>query len=133
MRFPTLTCCALALFVAQAQAAETKTPAPKAATQPAPVEVPAPPPPPDDYNPPSEPAPDVQLPSSATPEPEVTITTKGTEIHEEYRVNGKLYMIKVIPAHGKPYYLIDREGSGEFRHTDLQPNISIPMWVLKRF
>jgi hypothetical protein len=64
-------------------------------------------------------------------EPEITITTKGTEIREEYRANGKLYMIKVIPRHGQPYYLIDYEGSGVFRRSDMEPGVSIPMWVIK--
>jgi hypothetical protein len=88
-----------------------------------------PPPPPETYDPLSVP----DLPGAEYPEPEVTITTKGTEIHEEYRVNGRLYMIKVIPAKGKPYYLIDHEGSGQFRRSDFEPRIAIPMWVIKRF
>jgi hypothetical protein len=88
----------------------------------------APPPPP----PPAEATGEVPA-SSAEPEAEVTITTKGTEIHEEHRVNGKLYMVKVTPKIGKPYYLIDREGSGEFRRSDFEPNIAVPMWVIKRF
>jgi len=89
--------------------------------------VPPPPPPPDkDTPPPPE-------PSSAEVEPEITITTKGTEMHEEYRLHGRLYMIKVTPAHGKPYYLIDQEGSGNFRRSDFDTRISIPMWVIKRF
>jgi hypothetical protein len=91
--------------------------------------VPAPPPPPENYNPPAAP----ELPDAGQPEPEVTITTKGTEIHEEYRLNGRLYMIKVIPKKGKPYYLIDQEGSGQFRRSDLETRISIPTWVIKRF
>jgi len=91
--------------------------------------VPPPPPPPENYNPPAAP----ELPSAGQPEPEVTITTKGTEIHEEYRLNGRLYMIKVTPAKGKPYYLIDQEGSGQFRRSDFDTRISIPTWVIKRF
>ena len=49
--------------------------------------VPPPPPPPENYTaaPPSADAP------SGEPEPEVNITTKGTETHAEYRVNGRLY------------------------------------------
>ncbi|UCH53803.1 MAG: DUF2782 domain-containing protein [Pseudomonadota bacterium] len=62
--------------------------------------------------------------------PEVTIVTKGSEIHEEYRVNGRLYMIKVTPTKGKPYYLIDREGQGEFRRSDFAPSVAIPNWVI---
>ena len=95
----------------------------------APASVPAPPPPPENYQPPAAP----ELPGAGQPEPEVTITTKGTEIHEEYRLNGRLYMIKVTPTKGKPYYLIDQEGSGKFRRDDFQPRIAIPMWVIKRF
>ena len=91
--------------------------------------VPEPPPPPENYNPPTAPG----ASGTEQPEPEVTITTQGTEIHEEYRMNGRLYMIKVTPAKGKPYYLIDDQGSGQFHHSDMQPHIAVPMWVIKRF
>lgn len=67
-----------------------------------------------------------------TIEPEVTITTKGTEIHEEYRANGQLYMVKVIPAKGKPYYLIYDE-RGKPRRSDLAPSTVVPQWVIKRW
>lgn len=87
-----------------------------------------PPPPPENYNPPE--APDIQDPAF---EPEVTITTKGKEIHEEYRLIGKLYMIKVIPASGKPYYLIDDVGNGKFTRSDLEPQFTIPMWLIGSF
>jgi hypothetical protein len=90
---------------------------------------PEPPPPPENYNPPTAPG----ASGTEQPEPEITITTKGTEIHEEYRLNGRLYMIKVTPAKGKPYYLIDDQGSGQFHRGDMQPHIAVPMWVIKRF
>jgi len=99
------------------------------AAAPATTPVPPPPPPPENYNPPAAP----EIPGAGQVEPEVTITTKGTEIHEEYRLNGRLYMIKVTPAKGKPYYLIDHEGSGQFRRSDFETRISIPTWVIKRF
>lgn len=79
---------------------------------------------------PAQPA--AEAPADST-EPEVTITTHGTDQYEEYRVRGQLYMIKVTPAHGKPYYLIDNEGSGQFTRSDLAPSIKVPMWVIKRF
>ena len=66
-------------------------------------------------------------------EPEVTIRSEGGIIHEEYRINGRLYMIKIIPAKGPPYYLMDYEGNGRFRRSDLEPQIAIPNWVIKRF
>lgn len=108
---------------ADAPAKDAKGKAPPAAT------VPEPPPPPENYNPPVAPGAE----GAEQPEPEVTITTKGTEIHEEYRLNGRLYMIKVTPKHGKPYYLIDPDGGGQFRRSDFQPRIAIPMWVIKRW
>ena len=91
---------------------------------------------------PSAEAPPPPPPASGTPassasepetglEPEITITTRGELTYEEYRVHGKLYMIKVTPKHGKPYYLIDHEGSGQLRRSDLEPTISIPNWVIK--
>lgn len=116
----------LAVLIAPVLAAE---PASNGAKKTPPASVPAPPPPPENYNPPAAP----ELPDAGQPEPEVTITTKGTEIHEEYRLNGRLYMIKVVPKKGKPYYLIDHEGSGQFRRSDFESRIAIPTWVIKRF
>lgn len=66
-------------------------------------------------------------------EPEVRIVPKEKETHEEYRLNGKLYMIKVIPSKGPPYYLIDPEGHGQFIRSEFSPQIAIPMWVIKEF
>ena len=45
-------------------------------------------------------------------EPQVTIVKSETETREEFRIKGKLYMVKVTPAVGKPYYLVDRQGDG---------------------
>lgn len=117
-----------ALLTTSAAGAEAPSKAPQGKPVP-PAAVPAPPAPPENYNPPGVP----DLPSGEQQEPEVTITTKGTEIHEEYRMNGRLYMVKVIPKKGKPYYLIDQEGSGQFRRSDLEPRIAVPTWVIKRF
>jgi hypothetical protein len=52
----------------------------------------------------------------------------------EYRANGKLYMLKVIPRTGKPYYLIDQKGDGQFARQDsLDSGMRPPMWVVKEF
>lgn len=72
----------------------------------------------------------VFAPPEATIEPEITITTRGTEIHEEYRANGQLYMVKVIPKRGKPYYLVYDE-RGRARRTDHEPSTIAPQWVIK--
>jgi len=67
-------------------------------------------------------------------EPQVTILKRGEDTVEEYRIAGRLYMIKVTPRHGKPYYLIDERGSGEFTPRDgLDSNVRPPMWVIHQF
>jgi len=87
--------------------------------------------------PPPPPLPETATPSAPAPaegaiEPEITITSEGTEIHEEYRYNGLLYMVKVIPAVGPPYYLV-YDDRGRSRRSDLEPDIIVPQWVIKRF
>jgi len=67
-------------------------------------------------------------------EPEVTITKEKVKTVEEYRVGGKLYMIKVIPKVGKPYYLVDDRGDGKFsRQESLDSGVRPPQWVIHRF
>lgn len=67
-------------------------------------------------------------------EPQVTIKKRGEDTVEEYRLNGKLYMVKVTPPHGRPYYLIDDKGSGVFsRRDDLDSGLRVPLWVIKEF
>lgn len=84
--------------------------------------VPEPPPPPPGYEP------DPSL------EPEVTIRQRGEEQVEEFRIGGKLYMIKVTPKYGKPYYLVDQRGDGQFTRMDhLDSGVRPPMWVIQRF
>lgn len=68
--------------------------------------------------------------------PQVTIRKQGEDKVEEYRMNGRLYMIKVTPPHGKPYYLVDRKGTGSFTQEDTavgDKGISVPMWVIHTF
>lgn len=70
------------------------------------------------------------------PAPEVTIRQRGDRGSiEEYRVGGVLYMIKVVPSKGVPYYLVDTDGDGnlETRYSDLQDGMLIPAWVLLRW
>ncbi len=64
-------------------------------------------------------------------EPEVTLIDRGDETVEEYRIRGRLYMIKVTPLHGVPYYLVDRHGDGVMVRQDAETGrVSVPMWVL---
>lgn len=64
-------------------------------------------------------------------EPEVTIIQRGEVTIQEYRVNGRLRMIKVTPRWGFPYYLVptSTEGVWDTRLNDLAP-IAPPQWLL---
>jgi hypothetical protein len=53
------------------------------------------------------------------------------ETREEFRVKGKLYMVKVTPSVGKPYYLVDNQGDGQFIEANIPgPVTKPPMWVI---
>ena len=45
-------------------------------------------------------------------EPVVTIREEEERVVEEYSRNGQVYMVKVIPRGGVPYYYIDTDGDG---------------------
>lgn len=71
---------------------------------------------------------------SAGDEPEVTIIKQTEQTVEEYRVGGKLYMIKITPKHGKPYYLVDDKGDGKFaRQESLDSGLRVPRWIIRSF
>jgi hypothetical protein len=66
-------------------------------------------------------------------EPEVTIVKKKGETVEEYRINGQLYMMKVTPDHGVPYYLHKEDQEGGWVNDGPNPPLVIPKWTLFRF
>jgi len=69
------------------------------------------------------------------PEPEVTTRIEGEQTVQEYRMKGKLYMVKVTPKHGHAYVLVDQKGDGTMsRHdTPLDAQVRVPQWVLLEF
>jgi uncharacterized protein DUF2782 len=76
--------------------------------------------------------PDIELDPEL--EPEITIIKRGEDTIEEHRINGELYMIKVIPRIGLPYYLVRNRRGGEFSHPgDVGSDISAPMWRILEF
>jgi hypothetical protein len=67
-------------------------------------------------------------------EPQVTIQRRGSDTIEEFRINGKLYMVRVTPANSRPYYLIDTMGRGDFvRHDSYDTGTRPPMWVIHQW
>ena len=86
-----------------------------------------------------EPVADVPLPptlpepvrSGEALEPEVTIMESDKGTIYEYRINGNLYMIKVQPVAGPPYYLLDTDGDGQMDVRENRVwNNHVPQWVL---
>ncbi|HQW19505.1 MAG TPA: DUF2782 domain-containing protein [Rhodocyclaceae bacterium] len=86
-----------------------------------------------------QPLPDLPPPpqvgeSDTSLEPQVVITKRGNDRVEEYRANGKLYMLKITPPHGVPYYLIDEKGDGKMSRQDsMDSGLRVPMWVIGTF
>lgn len=83
---------------------------------------------------PPPPLPDELMDEADELQPEVTIRQQQDEVIEEYRVNGRLYMVKITPRRGAPYYLIDTDGDGQLdtRRNDLYPP-KINQWMLFRW
>ena len=72
------------------------------------------------------------LKSGQAIEPQVTIIRRDDAIIEEYRLDGRHYMTKIIPAAGPAYYLVDRDGDGqmETRMSEIYDDFTVPQWVL---
>ena len=64
--------------------------------------------------------------------PDVTLIAGEERTVYEYRQNGKLRMIKVVPKVGKPYYLVPRDPTTGFGDLE-QAETLVPRWVLIEF
>ncbi|WP_051786394.1 DUF2782 domain-containing protein [Endozoicomonas numazuensis] len=59
----------------------------------------------------------------------VVIRPGSNETIKEYRINGFLYGIQVIPKVGKPYYLVAADNMGNFIDPS-KPGMLIPSWTI---
>ncbi|MDH4020074.1 MAG: DUF2782 domain-containing protein [Xanthomonadales bacterium] len=69
-------------------------------------------------------------------EPSVVITEREGQRVEEYRQNGRTYMVKITPVKGPAYYYLDEDGDGELelRESDRKLNPVQPVyWKLKEW
>ena len=68
-------------------------------------------------------------------EPTVTLQEHENRSVEEYRVNNNLYMVKIKPTVGAPYYLVDDDGTGDMQwlRDPGDRTIHAPQWTLFRW
>ena len=62
---------------------------------------------------------------------EVVIRHGDNQTFYEYRVNGILKEIKVVPKHGPAYYLVPSDGGGWIRQDKSQ--MLVPSWIIFRW
>lgn len=73
-------------------------------------------------------------PQVGADEPEIRIRTEGDTTIEEYTRDGRVYMVKVTPRLGPPYYLIDNTGDGRYqRHDGPLPMTAPAQWRIYQF
>ena len=82
---------------------------------------------------------DVPIPPKIQEEqivPTVTIREEEDRMIEEYRLDGQVYMVKVTPRGGIPYYYIDTDGDGKLE-LDMDQSAMNPVqpvhWKVKEW
>ncbi|WP_372739382.1 DUF2782 domain-containing protein [Neptunomonas sp.] len=65
-------------------------------------------------------------------QPDISIRHQDDTTYYEYRINGELQEIKVVPSVGKPYYLVPSEGHGPMVRIETS-TLLIPKWVIFRW
>ena len=88
--------------------------------------------PPPGLEPLPEPPPPPPMPGPE--EPSVRIPVQQADKVEEIRQGGRVVMLKVTPPGGKPYYLMDTTGTGNWMRRDsLDDGVRVPMWPIQTF
>lgn len=64
--------------------------------------------------------------------PDVVLIESERKSIQEFRHNGRLVMIKVVPKKGKPYYLVPEDPTKHFGDLERAERL-VPKWILKRF
>jgi hypothetical protein len=64
--------------------------------------------------------------------PQVRLRDYENRTVEEFSVNGNVYMVRIQPAAGAPYYLVDTDGSGDMEWNRGGPGFDtqVPQWAL---
>lgn len=71
---------------------------------------------------------------SEAPKPQITSRQQDDRQLREYRVNGHLYAIEIIPKGGTPFFLLDSDGNGNFIKSSVTSasQLKVPGWALKK-
>ncbi len=73
------------------------------------------------------------LSQAADPAETITIRNDGDNTYYEFRINGEISEIKVVPKRGPAYYLVPTEQEdGDFVRKD-NPEMRVPKWVIFRW
>ena len=79
-----------------------------------------------------EPPPPPPMPEAD--EPAVRIPVQEGDKVEEIREGGRVVMLRVTPPGGRPYYLVDTTGNGNWMRRDaLDDGVRVPMWPIYIF
>ena len=77
------------------------------------------------------------LPGSAAAEeandgPDVTIIAGEDRTIYEFRQNGELRLVRIVPKWGKPYYLYPRDSTKGFGNLE-RADMLLPTWIIAEF
>lgn len=61
---------------------------------------------------------------------DVTSRRVDGDLIEEYRVQGRLHVVKVTPSRGPTYYLVDKDGDGRLDSSEGEGPVSPVLWKL---
>ena len=64
--------------------------------------------------------------------PDVTIIASEERVVYEYRQNGQLRMVRIVPTWGKPYYLVPADPTKGFGDLERADSL-LPTWTLLEF
>ena len=64
--------------------------------------------------------------------PDVVIIAGKDKIVYEFRQNGELRMVRVVPKWGKPYYLVPRDNTKGFGNLE-RAEMLLPQWIIAEF
>jgi len=62
-------------------------------------------------------------------EPQITVRQEQDRTIREYRANGQLYAIEIIPNQGSSFFLVDHDGNGNFERQE-GGQVAVPQWAL---